>query len=116
MEEIEDSLLALLSEFNTRAGRKIELCPGSTVPEDPAYAVFSLHDVSSDATRVLTLCILDVVEPWGKVGLPEAAGEIDEAVASFWSDGNCEPNRTAYIPPKPETADTREIPRAPHLQ
>ena len=102
MEEIEDSLLTLLAGFNARTGRNIELRPSSVLPPDPAYVVFTLRDLSSDESRVLTLCILDVVEPWGKVGLPEAAGEITEAIENFWSEGNTQPNRTVYIPPKRE--------------
>jgi len=100
MEEIEDSLMAFLAEFNTRTGRKIELLPSSTAPTDPAYVVFSLRDLSSDERRLLTLCIFDLVEPWGKVGLPEAVGQINDAVVNFWSEGIREPNRTVYIPPK----------------
>jgi len=100
MEEIEDSLMAFLAEFNTRTGRKIELLPSSPAPTDPAYVVFSLRDLSSDESRLLTLCIFDLVEPWGKVGLPEAVGQINDAVVNFWSEGIREPNRTVYIPPK----------------
>lgn len=111
MEEMEGSLTALLSEFNSRTGRKIELRPSSTAPEDPAYVVFSLRDLSSDESRLLTLCIFDVVEPWGQVGLPEAVDQINEAVVSFWSEGNREPNRTVYIPPKPDAADASEFHR-----
>jgi hypothetical protein len=103
MEEIEDALTELVSEFNARTGRKIELCPGSTAQPDPAHVVFSLRDLSSDASRILTLCIFDVVEPWGKVGLPEAVDQINDAVAKFWSVGNCEPNKVVYIPPKHDT-------------
>ncbi len=100
MEEIENSLLTLLSGFNARTGRQIALCPNAAVPQDPAYVVFTLRDLSSDQDRLLTLCILDVVEPWGNVGLPEAAGEITQAVEKFWSEGNCESNSIVYIPPK----------------
>ena len=100
MEEIEDSLMELLSEFNARTGRRIEVCTDSTAPPGPAYVVFSLRALSSDENRVLTLCIFDVVEPWGKVGLPEAVDEITDAMVTFWSAGNREPNRTVYIPPK----------------
>lgn len=100
MEEIEDSLLELLSGFNARTGRKIELCPSTTAPPDPAHVLFSLRDLSSDQSRLLTLCIFDVVEPWGHVGLPEAVGEINDALASFWSEGSSESNKTVYIPPK----------------
>ncbi len=109
MGEIEDSLMALLSEFNTRTGRNIELLPCSTAPQDPAYVVFSLRDLSSDESRLLTLCIFDVVEPWGKVGLPEAVNQINDAVVNFWREGSREPNRTVYIPPKHDTADGSEF-------
>lgn len=105
MEEIEDSLSALLSEFNARTGRKIVLCPSTIVPQDPAYIVFTMRDLSTAEDRLLSLCILDVVEPWGSVGLPEAAAEINEAVENFWCEGSREPNSTVYIPPKHDTAD-----------
>ncbi len=112
MEEIEDSLSALLSEFNARTGRKIGLCPSTTVSKDPAYVVFTLRDFSSEEGRLLSLCILDVVEPWGNVGLPEAAGEINEALKNFWSEGSREPNGTVYIPPKPGFVDGSVLPGA----
>jgi hypothetical protein len=102
----------LLSEFNTRTGRLIELRPGSADPHDPAYVVFSLRDLSSDESRTLTLCIFDVVEPWGNAGLPEAVGEINDAIVDFWREGSREPNRTVYIPPKHDTADASEFPAA----
>jgi hypothetical protein len=103
MEEIEDALTELLSEFNARTGRKIELSSGSTAQHAPAHVVFLLQDLSSDASRILTLCIFDVVEPWGKLGLPEAVDEINEAVSKFWSVGNREPKKTVYIPPQHNT-------------
>ena len=109
MEEIEDALIELLSEFNARTGRKIELSPDSTIPHDPAYVVFSLRDLSSDASRILTLCVFDVVEPWGKVGLPEAVDQINDAVVNFWSAGSCEPNEVVYIPPKHDASNASEF-------
>ncbi len=105
MEEIENSLMAFLSEFNTRTGRKIELLPSSTASTDPADVVFSLRDLSSNESRLLTLCIFDVVEPWGKLGLPETVGQINNAVVNFWSEGTREPNRTVHIPPKHDVAE-----------
>ena len=96
MEEIEDALQALLSAFNARAGRDIQL-ETAAVSLESAYLTFILREQS----RSLTLHILDVVEPWGNMGLPEATAEIRDAMEGFWFEGNSEPARTVYIPPKP---------------